>query len=56
MDDAWGITDGYFDIAGVWHETTDRVRDRLRAVMGEPDDGPPMWFVGAGDTPLQCRL
>lgn len=59
MYDDWGISDGYFDVAGDWHETSTITRDRLRAAMGTPEPGPPMWFVPVGDTHSlwdPCRL
>jgi 4-alpha-glucanotransferase len=34
-EDAWGITDGFHDIAGEWHETSARARSAIRAGMGE---------------------
>ncbi|MFT3855394.1 MAG: 4-alpha-glucanotransferase [Ilumatobacteraceae bacterium] len=46
--DAWGIADGYHDIDGVWHETSDATRGALRAAMGEPQPIEPQWFVAAG--------
>jgi len=46
--DEWGITDGYFDVAGDWHEIDPDVRDRIRASMGEPQAGRPLWFVEQG--------
>lgn len=49
MDDEWGITDGYHDVHGHWHQTSIATRDRLRAAMGTPQSGRPMWFVRAGD-------
>jgi 4-alpha-glucanotransferase len=47
--DALGVSDGYHDIAGTWHPTSDASRAALHAAMGTPDDpvgGP--WFVVAG--------
>lgn len=56
--DAWGIEDGYHDIAGGWHETPDSTRRALRTAMGGlPDfaDPPPatrpVWFVRHGRAP-----
>lgn len=46
--DEWGITDGYHDVLGVWHETPVETRDRLREAMGSPEPGRPMWFVEHG--------
>lgn len=48
--DAWGITDGYHDIDGVWHATSPETRLALRDAMGDPDPGPLRWFVNAGAT------
>ena len=33
--DAWGIDRGYFDIAGVWHDTSEETRAVLRQTMGD---------------------
>ena len=46
--DEWGITDGFYDVAGTWHPIDPGVRERIRASMGEPLPGPPLWFVAAG--------
>ena len=57
--DEWGITDGYFDVDGSWHPTTDDTRRRVGEAMGTPVPGPPLWFVVAGTVhPLwnACRL
>ncbi len=43
--DEWGITEGYHDVGGRWHPTDPEVRDRIRASMGEPRSGRPLWFV-----------
>jgi len=48
--DEWGIADGYWDVAGNWHPTSDETRDRLRASMGDPRPGPGPWFVRVGTT------
>jgi 4-alpha-glucanotransferase len=48
VDDEWGITDGYHDVHGLWHATPDGTRARLRAAMGTPVAGRPMWFVEVG--------
>jgi 4-alpha-glucanotransferase len=57
--DEWGITDGYHDVGGTWHPTTDGARDALRAAMGPPGGSDPLWFVHPGEEhPLDspCRL
>jgi 4-alpha-glucanotransferase len=58
MGDAWGIDDGYHDVAGQWHETPPDTRRALRMAMeglGDVDDPPPagrpVWFVGQGTAP-----
>lgn len=56
MTDAWSITDGYFDVDGVWHSTDDDTRRALRQAMGSadldtPPPAPPMWFVEHGSAP-----
>ena len=59
MPDEWSISDGYFDVAGTWHETPAATRAALRAAMGDPQPGPPVWFVPAGTTPPlwnPCRI
>ena len=54
--DAWGIENGYWDIAGEWHETAESTRRALRVAMGglaELADPPPatrpVWFVRRGN-------
>lgn len=56
--DAWGIEDGYWDIAGQWHDTPDSTRRALRVAMGglgdvadPPPASRPVWFVRHGTTP-----
>lgn len=49
--DAWGITEGYHDIDGVWHPTDPNTREALRQAMGDPVMTPLRWFVEAGTTP-----
>ena len=39
--DAWGISDGYWDVAGEWHPIDDEVRVALLEAMGAEGDGPP---------------
>ncbi len=53
--DAWGIEDGYWDVAGRWHATPEETRQILRAAMGghvDVEDPPPrsrpVWFVRYG--------
>lgn len=46
--DDWGITDGYFDVGGAWHPTSEETRQRFRDAMGTPVDGAPLWFVVQG--------
>ncbi len=53
--DAWGIEDGYWDVAGRWHGTPESTRRVLRAAMGghaDVEDPPPrsrpVWFVRHG--------
>ena len=48
MLDAWGIADGYHDIDGEWHPTSDGTRAALRRAMGDPQAAGPAWFVPAG--------
>ena len=48
MDD-WGIDDGYWAVDGSWHGTPPEVRDALRAAMGEPEPGRPLWVVRRGE-------
>jgi len=49
VHDEWGICDGYHDVAGRWHATSDETRRALRDAMGEPQPAPPMWFVVGGE-------
>jgi len=59
VPDQWSISDGYFDVAGTWHETSEATRAALRAAMGDPEPGPPVWFVPVGTAaPLwnPCRI
>lgn len=53
--DPWGIDDGYFDVDGGWHATSDDTRAALRAAMdgGTGGGGPappvrPLWVVRSG--------
>ena len=60
MHDEWAISDGYFDVGGVWHATSDDTREALRASMGTPVAGNPLWFVPAGQSAAglwnPCRI
>ncbi len=50
--DSWGISDGYWDVAGTWHSTDDDVRVALLQAMGAEGDSPPgsrYWSVTAGE-------
>jgi 4-alpha-glucanotransferase len=52
--DAWGISDGYWDVAGAWHRIEDDVRSALLEAMGAEDDAPPVtpyWSIRHGDAP-----
>ena len=56
--DVWGIDDGYWDIAGQWHETPEQTRQALRVAMGgladvadPPPATRPVWFVRQGNSP-----
>ena len=56
--DEWGIEDGYFDIAGSWHDAPDATRRALRVAMGglsdvadPPPTSRPVWFVRHGSAP-----
>jgi 4-alpha-glucanotransferase len=46
--DAFGVSDGYHDIAGTWHPTSDATRAALHAAMGTADHRTGPWFVVAG--------
>jgi 4-alpha-glucanotransferase len=62
--DPWGIDDGYFDVGGAWHATSEETRSALRAAMGgdreaPPEPSRPLWVVTAGTAePLlsECEL
>ena len=50
--DAWGVTDGYWDVAGDWHTTDEDVRRALLDAMGAEGDGPPWvpyWSIRYGE-------
>jgi 4-alpha-glucanotransferase len=53
MSDAWSITEGFWDIGGTWHPTTEATRRALLVAM-DADDGtappppPAMWFLAGG--------
>ena len=51
MYDEWGIADGYHDVGGEWHATSQATIERLRAAIGKPSHEDPMWFVPLGDSP-----
>ncbi|MEY2463833.1 MAG: 4-alpha-glucanotransferase [Acidimicrobiaceae bacterium] len=58
MADAWGIDDGYHDVHGQWHDTSDRTRRALRVAQGgladladPPPRARPVWFVRHGSGP-----
>ena len=60
--DAWGIDDGYWDIAGAWHDTPEDTRRALRVAMGgladvadPPPATRPVWFVRQGSAPAIDR-
>ena len=51
--DGWGISDGYWDVAGEWHSIDEEVRTALLGAIGADGDGPPRtpyWSVTQGDT------
>jgi 4-alpha-glucanotransferase len=63
MADAWGVDDGYWDVGGTWHDTTDDTRRALRLAMGghaDVEDPPPrsrpVWLVRHGTAPPLERL
>jgi 4-alpha-glucanotransferase len=50
--DAWGITDGYWDVAGEWHPMGDDLRHALLEAVGADGDAPPWtpyWSVTQGE-------
>jgi 4-alpha-glucanotransferase len=49
--DAWGITDGFHDLSGEWHETTHEARAAIRASMGDPVPAPTVRVIHEGETP-----
>lgn len=62
MVDAWGIENGYRDVRGEWHDTSDRTRLALRVAMGglaDVEDPPPsmrpVWFVREHEGPAIQR-
>lgn len=51
MTDRWGIADGFHALDGTWQATSDETRAALRDSMGDPEPGPPLWFVPLGEQP-----
>ena len=52
--DGWGISDGYWDVAGAWHPIDEAVRAALLEAMGAEGEDPPStgyWSVRHGDGP-----
>jgi 4-alpha-glucanotransferase len=56
--DQWGVDDGYWDIAGGWHDAAPQTKQALRVAMGghaDVEDPPPrsrpVWLVRAGTGP-----
>ena len=52
--DGWGISDGYWDVAGAWHPIDEAVRAALLEAMGAQGEDPPSsgyWSVRHGDGP-----
>jgi 4-alpha-glucanotransferase len=59
VDDQYGISAGYHDVNGQWHDTPQDTREYLQRLMGEPVAAAPLWFVAEGDTPHldgHCRI
>src|SRR6478735_6132556 len=59
VTDQHGVADGYHDIEGFWHATTDAARDALHVAMGDPGEQPGLWFVPEGCTDgmwSPCRI
>ena len=59
--DAWGITDGFHDLSGDWHATSDEARAAIRASMGDAAAAPSAWVVREGaadaiDGPAELTL
>src|ERR1051326_1042147 len=48
--DPWGITDGYHDIGGAWHETGPATREAIRATMGETPAASRVRVLREGDS------
>ena len=60
--DAWGIEDGYWDVAGEWHDSPEDTRRALRLAMGgladfadPPPATRPVWIVRHGRAPALER-
>jgi 4-alpha-glucanotransferase len=43
-----GVADGYWDAAGTWRSPGPEALAAVAAAVGEPEPGPPLWFVRAG--------
>ncbi len=57
--DEWGISDGYFEVNGTWHDTPVATREYLRSAMGQLPASLPMWFIEEGSTHTlndRCQL
>jgi 4-alpha-glucanotransferase len=57
--DEWGIDDGWVDTQGRWQSASRGTVEAIRALMGDPSAGRPVWVVRPGaDEPLhdRCRL
>lgn len=46
--DGWGIDDGWVDTQGRWHTASSDTVEAIRAVMGDPHGGRPVWVVRSG--------
>jgi 4-alpha-glucanotransferase len=46
--DAWGIDDGWIDTAGKWQPASPATIDAIRAAVGDPAAGRPVWTVRPG--------
>lgn len=53
MADAWGVSEGFHDVEGVWHPTDPAVADAIRQAFDADGDAPPdppgMWFTRDGE-------
>jgi 4-alpha-glucanotransferase len=59
VDDLYGISPGYHDVYGHWHDTPAATHEYLQRQMGDPVAADPLWFVDQGSEhhlASRCRV